>query len=192
MRATPSVVAAALLVCAGVAGAQVAESATAQQATRAQRGAQQRAGAAAVPNARQALQRRVRQAFTEVVRRQLNLNPTQMQTLQRVDRKYEQQRRAVLRDERDARLNLRAAMQDSTGHPDQDKIASYLDQLIRGQRSRADLLEAEQKELSGFLSPLQRAQYFSLKERLTRKLLELQADSTTGRAGRRGAPPPEQ
>lgn len=192
MRATPSVVAAALLVCAGVAGAQVAESATAQQATRAQRGAQQRAGAAAVPNARQALQRRVRQAFTEVVRRQLNLNPTQMQTLQRVDQKYEQQRRAVLRDERDARLNLRAAMQDSTGHPDQDKIASYLDQLIRGQRSRADLLEAEQKELSGFLSPLQRAQYFSLKERLTRKLLELQADSTTGRAGRRGAPPPEQ
>ncbi|HEX8944382.1 MAG TPA: hypothetical protein VF785_14690 [Gemmatimonadaceae bacterium] len=191
MRATPSVVAAAFLVCAGVAGAQVAESATAQQATRAQRGAQQRAGAA-VPNARQALQRRVRQAFTEVVRRQLNLNPTQMQTLQRVDQKYEQQRRAVLRDERDARLNLRAAMQDSTGHPDQDKIASYLDQLIRGQRSRADLLEAEQKELSGFLSPLQRAQYFSLKERLTRKLLELQADSTTGRAGRRGAPPPEQ
>ena len=158
MRATPSVVAAALLVYAGVAGAQVAESATAQQATRAQRGAQQRAGAAAVPNARQALQRRVRQAFTEVVRRQLNLNPTQMQTLQRVDQKYEQQRRAVLRDERDARLNLRAAMQDSTGHPDQDKIASYLDQLIRGQRSRADLLEAEQKELSGFLSPLQRAQ----------------------------------
>jgi len=116
-----------------------------------------------------------------------------MQTLQRVDQKYEQQRRGVLRDERDARLNLKAAMQDSTGHPDQDKIATYLDQLVHGQRRRAELLEAEQKELSNFLSPLQRAQYFSLKERLTRKLLELQADSSGTRGGgRRGLGPPGQ
>jgi hypothetical protein len=49
------------------------------------------------------------------------------------------------------------------------------------------LLEAEQKELSTFLSPLQRAQYFSLKERLTKKLLEVQRDSTVGRGG--AAPP---
>jgi len=106
-----------------------------------------------------------------------------------VDQKYEQQRREVLRSERQARLNLKAAMQDSTGHPDQDKIAQYMDQLVHGQRQRADLLEGEQKELATFLSPLQRAQYFSLKERVTRKLMELQTDSAGGRAGRRAGPP---
>src|SRR5205085_8375859 len=111
---------------------------------RLQRGAQQQQLGRGLPNERQALQRRVRQAFGEVVRRQLNLNAVQMQTLQRTDQKYEQQRRVVVLEEREARLNLAAVMQDSTGHPDQEKIAQYLDQLVRGQRRRAELLESEQ------------------------------------------------
>src|SRR4051812_15717246 len=144
-----------------VSRAQVAESATAAP-MRPRRGVQQQLGRGA-PNNRQALQQRIRQAFAGVVRRQLNLNAAQMQTLQRTDQKYEQERRAVVREEREARFNLRAAMQDSTGHPDQDKVAQYLDQLVRGQRRRVDLLESEQKDLATFLTPLQRAQYFALK-----------------------------
>jgi hypothetical protein len=182
VRAT---VAGMLLLIATAAGAQVAETATGRGPARQQR-RQQQLGRA-TPNDRQLLQRRVRQAFAGVVQKQLNLNPAQMQTLQRTDQKYEQQRRGVVIDERNARLSLKAAMEDSSGHPDQDKIAESLDQLVRGQRRRAELLEAEQKELSTFLSPLQRAQYFSLKERLTKKLLEVQRDSTVGRGG--AAPP---
>jgi hypothetical protein len=186
MLATRPMVVAALMACATVAGAQGADPVPPM---RPRRGAQQplRQG---VPNDRQALRGRIKQAFAGVVRRQLNLDPSQMQNLQRVDQKFEQQRGAVLRDERDARLNLRAAMEDSTGRPDQDKIAQYLDQIVRGQRRRADLLEAEQKEFSTFLSPMQRAQYFALRERMNRKLLELQADSSGGRPGRRGFAPP--
>jgi hypothetical protein len=191
MRATRPFVIAALLSCASIAGAQVAESAAPTRvARRAQRGAQQQLPRA-VPKEQQILRQRVRQAFAGVVRKQLNLNAAQMQTLQRTDQKYEQQRRAVVLGEREARLGLRSAMEDSTGHPDQDKIAQYLDQLVQGQRRRADLLEAEQKELSGFLSPLQRAQYFALKERLNRKMQELQADSLGGRGGRGGVTPPQ-
>lgn len=181
---------AALVMSATLASAQVTGSTPPSAATRASRSAQQ--PGRGVPNERQALQRRVRQAFAGVVRRQLNLDATKMQQLQRVDQKYEQQRREVLRSEREARLNLKAAMQDSSGHPDQDKIAQYMDQLVQGQRKRADLLDGEQKELAAFLSPLQRAQYFSLKERITRKLMELQTDSTRARSGRRGVEPPQQ
>jgi hypothetical protein len=191
MRATRPFVIAVLMSCASVAGAQVAEStAPARVPRRMQRGAQQQLPRAA-PNEQQVLRQRVRQAFAGVVRKQLNLNPVQMQTLQRTDQKYEQQRRAVVLSEREARLGLKAAMEDSTGHPDQDKIAQYLDQLVQGQRRRADLLEGEQKELAGFLSPLQRAQYFALKERLNRKMQELQADSLTGRGGRGIVTPPQ-
>ena len=175
----------ALLVTATAVNAQVTDSASTSQG-RMLRGMVQQPGRGA-PTEQQALQRQVRQAFARVVRRQLNLDAAKMQQLQRVDQKFEQQRREVLRSERQARLNLKAAMQDSTGHPDQDKIAQYMDQLVHGQRQRADLLEGEQKELATFLSPLQRAQYFSLKERVTRKLMELQTDS--GRAGRRAGPP---
>lgn len=135
---------------------------------------------------RQALQRQVREAFAKVVRQQLNLNDEQMRSLQRVDTKFEQQRHALLRDERQARLDLQSAMADSAS-PDQPRIARQLDALVQAQRKRADLLEAEQKELSTFLTPLQRAKYFAVKERLNRRLQQLvQADSSD----RRGGPPP--
>lgn len=134
---------------------------------------------------RQALQRQVREAFAQVVRKQLNLNDEQMRSLQRVDAKYERQRRALLREERQTRLELLQAMADSAS-PDQPRIARQLDALVQSQRNRADLLDAEQKELSSFLTPLQRARYFAIKERLNRRLQQLvQGDSS----GRRGGPP---
>lgn len=150
-----------------------------------QRRALARAGMAGQqqPNPRrQALQRQVRDAFAKVVRKQLNLNDDQMRSLQRVDAKFEQQRRGLLREERQTRLDLGAAMADSS--PDQSRIAKQLDALVQSQRNRADLLEAEQKELSTFLTPLQRAQYFAMKERLNRRLQQIvQGDSTAGRGG---------
>ena len=148
-----------------------------------------RAGMAAgqQPNPRrQALQRQVRDAFAKVVRKQLNLNDEQMRSLQQVDARFEQQRRVVLREERQARLGLVAAMADSAS-PDQSRIAKQLDVLVQAQRKRADLLEAEQKELSAFLTPLQRAKYFAVKERLNRRLQQLMQNDSTGR---RGASPP--
>ena len=137
---------------------------------------------------RQALVRQVRQAFARTVQKQLSLTDEQMQSLQRADGKYEQQRRALLRDERQARLDLRAAMADSTS-ADQSKIARQLDVLVQGQRKRADLLDSEQKELSSFLTPLQRAKYFAIKERLNRRLQELTQGDSAGRRGGRGTPP---
>jgi hypothetical protein len=131
------------------------------------------------PAERQLLQRQVRQAFAKAVRRQLNLSDDQMRKLQSVDFKFERQRIALLRDERQARLGLKTAMDDSA-NVDQAKVEGYLSQLVKGQRTRADLLESEQKELAGFLNPLQRAKYFSMKERLNRRMQEL-AQPNAGR-----------
>jgi hypothetical protein len=131
------------------------------------------------PAERQMLQRQVRQAFAKAVRRQLNLSDDQMRKLQSVDLKYERQRIALLRDERQARQGLKGAMDDSA-KVDQAKVDGYLSQLVKAQRTRADLLEAEQKELTGFLTPLQRAKYFSMKERLNRRMQEL-AQQNSGR-----------
>jgi hypothetical protein len=136
------------------------------------------------PAERQMLQRQVRQAFAKAVRRQLNLNDDQMRKLQSVDLKYERQRFALLRDERQARVGLKGVMDDSTS-VDQAKVDAYLSQLVKAQRTRADLLEGEQKELAGFLSPLQRAKYFAMKERLNRRMQELAQPN-----GGRGAPEP--
>jgi Spy/CpxP family protein refolding chaperone len=124
------------------------------------------------PAEQQLLQRQVRQAFARAVKRQLNLSDDQMRKLQSVDFKFERQRIALIRDERQARLGLKIAMDDSA-NVDQAKVEGYLSQLVKAQRTRADLLESEQKELAGFLNPLQRAKYFSMKERLNRRMQEL-------------------
>jgi hypothetical protein len=135
-------------------------------------------------------ERRVRQAIATTVRRRLNLDDQKMRSLQQVDSKYTLQRRLLLRDERGARLSLRAALEDSTAANDA-KIAQHMDELTQVMRRRVDLLEAEQKELSGFLSPRQRAQYLALREQLTKRFEQLEAGTGAARGGRRGLPPPE-
>jgi hypothetical protein len=141
---------------------------------------------------RQALQRQVRKAFSEAVRRRLNLNDEQMGKLQAVNRKYDAQRRELLRGEREARQGLAATMQDTT-LPDatrQARASQFMDQLVQAQRRRADLLESEQKELAGFLTPVQRGQYSAMRERFNRKVQQLEQDSTAA-PGRPPAPDPE-
>ena len=64
----------------------------------------------------------IRQAFGGVVRRQLDLNDEKWNQFERVDRRFQQQRNQLQRDERETRFALEAAMQD-TANVDQAKIA---------------------------------------------------------------------
>lgn len=136
-------------------------------------------GDSATPAEQQALIRRIRQAFGGVVRRQLNLDDEKFGQFQRVDQRFQQQRNQLQRGERETRLALKAAMED-TANVDQGKIAQYLNELTQAQRRRTDLLESEQKELSGFLTPLQRAKLQALREQLNRRVSQMQ---------QQGAPP---
>ena len=131
----------------------------------------------------QALVRRLRQAFAGVVRRELKLSDEKFAQFQRVDRDFQQRRGQLQRDETAARLALRSAMAD-TSAVDQEKIADYLTQLTVGQRRRAELLEAEQKELATFLTPLQRAKLQGLREQLAQRVQQLRQQLPAGRRGR--------
>ncbi len=133
-------------------------------------------------NGQQPLVRELRQRFAGVIQKQLNLSDENARRLASVDRKYEQQRTQLRRDEREARLGLQSALGDST-NVDQAKISQYMDQLTQGQRRRADILEAEQKELATFLSPLQRAKLQGLREQLTQRVRQLQQQNGGGRRG---------
>lgn len=133
----------------------------------------------------QALRRQIRQRFNERVKRQLSLSDDQARQLEQTDQKFNRQRADVTRDERDARQGLRALLDDSTATPDATKVDQFLQRLVQAQRKRADLLEEEQKELAGFLNPVQRAKFLGLREQLRQTVNALQQGG-----GRRGAPPP--
>ena len=131
------------------------------------------------------LQRQVRQAWAGRVRRQLNLGNEQMRTLGQVNTKYDRQRAEIQRDERQARVALKAAMEDTASADQNARIEQQMNVLVQAQRRRADLFEAEQKELAGFLTPLQRARFTILQENLARQLQQMQ--QTAAPPG----PPPE-
>jgi periplasmic protein CpxP/Spy len=132
---------------------------------------------------RAALEARVRERTAEIVRRRLQLNDDQMTRLRATNQQFDRQRMALVADERQARQALRAELVAGDA-ANQQKVAGLLDQLMRVQRRRLDLVENEQRELGKFLTPVQRAKYFGLQNEIRKRMQELR-----DRPGRRGIAP---
>jgi Spy/CpxP family protein refolding chaperone len=118
------------------------------------------------------LERRLRERTAEVVRRRLQLNDDQMARLATVNQQLDQQRMALVGEERQARIALRAELQAGNA-ANQQKVGTLLDQMLRLQRRRLDLIENEQRELAKFLTPVQRAKYFGLQNEIRKRMQEL-------------------
>ena len=185
-----------LAVCALALTAAPLVAAEGQQAARRSGEAARQGGA---PPGRLQLEREVRARLHDIMRREMRLDDTQIERLDRTLTTYEGRRRALLRDEREARLALRDAMgaarsADSTRARANDAIiAASLDTLLVIQQRRVDLVIEEQRELATFLTPLQRARFFALQENL-RRVLEERGGGRPGAPARRapggGNPPP--
>jgi hypothetical protein len=112
-------------------------------------------------NAQQMLEQRVAQ----LVERQLQATPEQMQRLRETNRKYAERRRNLANAERNARQELRREIL-AGDRADQQHVDELIHDLISVQRQRLDLLDAEQRDLAAFLTPVQRAKYVAIQERL--------------------------
>ena len=128
------------------------------------------------------LERRFHERTGEIVRRRLNLNADQMARLQTVNKSFESQRVSLAMRERETRRALRDELM-SSANPNQGKVAELLDQMLRVQRQRLDLVESEQRELAKFLTPVQRARYFGLQNQMRRRMQELQERGQMRRGG---------
>lgn len=129
----------------------------------------------------------VRDAFRRVAKQRLNLTDDQARRLAEVDDRYEAQRNDVAKDERDARQALRAALAAPAGSTDQAKVDENMARVMRAQRRRSEILEAEQKDLGTFLTPVQRAKYFALRDNLARRIQQMRQNGGAGR----GVPRPQ-
>ena len=134
------------------------------------------------------LEREFRERLAEVVRRRLNLNDTQMRQLRQVNDRVERARMQLLREEREIRMALRTEMLAGDS-ADQARVATLLDDALRIQRRRLDLVEQEQRALSEFMTPLQRAQYFAIQDDLRRRLEDIRQQRQQRQQRRPGMPP---
>jgi len=152
-----------------------AQQAAAQQAAAQQAAAQQAAAQqSAVQDSdlpRRQLEQRLRQRLGVIVKRELKLDDAQAQRLGSVSAKYETERRQLAAQERELRLQLRDEMQGGD-QANQDRVSRALDRMLEVQRKRLDIVQREQKELSTFLTPVQRAKYLALQDQVRRRLEE--------------------
>ncbi len=134
------------------------------------------------PADRAAMEQRIDAQINEILRTKLRLTDDQFTQLRAVSTRVEREKRELWRDEQTVRTELRRQLL-ATEPASEARIAELLDQLPRIERRRIDSVEQEQRELSKFLSPSQRARYFSLQDELRRGMQEMQR-------GRLGMPGP--
>jgi hypothetical protein len=134
---------------------------------------------------RAALEAQFRQRMGEVTRQRLGASDEQMAKLQETNNKFDAQRRDLLDQERETRVALRKAMNRSDANS-QAQIPALLDKVNAIQRQRIDIQAAEQKELSGYLSPMQRAQYFALEQQVRQRMNQMRQQAQGAQQGGRG------
>lgn len=144
--------------------------------------AQQRGALGRQGGLRPPMPSRLQERLDTLVRTRLRLTEEQFAQLQGVATRLEEARFALRRDEMATRMRLRRALAGSES-VDQVVVAQLLDEIPRQERRKVELLEQEQKELSQFLTPSQRARYMALQEELRRGMQEVQRR----RLGREGA-----
>ena len=156
----------------------------------AERGGQQN------PN-RAAMEQRVRERMASMIQKRLGLNDEQMKKLAETNRRFDERRRLLHDQERDIRMGMRDEMlRGDTAN--QAKVGDYLDRLLKVQRQRLELVEQEQKDLSGYLTPVQRVRFHALQNEMRKFRDDAQRrrggdnpGPRSGRAGQRGRRAPD-
>jgi Spy/CpxP family protein refolding chaperone len=133
---------------------------------------------------RDQLQQEIERRFGAAVQRQLGLTDDQAGKLRATEERFRPRRRAIMREQ----LLLRMGLQDQM-RPGEAANSDSVRRLMDGmQANRSELLRIEQeqdREMSGYLTPVQRARYQMLRERLVQRLQEVRrerAGQGTGRA----------
>ena len=158
-----------------------------------QRSGQRQGGGGRMDRAQ--LEQRFRQRLANLLRTQLGLNDDQMRQLSEVNQRIDVQRRELNRREMMTRRTLRAEVlkHDSA---DGGRVEELMKEQFKIERERIDLTEAEQRDLSKFLTPVQRARYLGVQEQIRREMDQIRGrgmqpmgEPPAGVRGRR--PPPE-
>ena len=133
---------------------------------------------------RDELRRRFQERFGAVVKQRLQLNDSQVVRLGETNRRFEEQRRLLLQQERDVRMSLRdELLAEQQGRGNQQRVSTLIERAIAVQKQRVELLENEQRELARFLNPTQRAKLLGMQDQLRRNAGEI-------RRRREGGAPP--
>jgi hypothetical protein len=134
------------------------------------------------------LRQRIDSAFSTRVQQDLNLSSDQTTKLRATQERFSARRRDLMQQQLERRRALEGQMQPGVA-ANSDSVRKLMDGLQAG---RAEMLKIEQdqdREMSGYLTPVQRARYQQMRERFMQRVGELRMERREGRGMRPGMVP---
>jgi hypothetical protein len=133
------------------------------------------------------LRRQIEERFGQRVKEQLRLTDDQAARLRGTQERFGERRRTLMRQQVERRMALNDQMQPGVA-ANSDSVRKLMDGLQGG---RADMLKIEQDEdrdMAGYLTPVQRARYQEMRRRFLDRVSEMRQERRE-RAGPRMRPP---
>ena len=133
------------------------------------------------------LRAQIEQRFSARVKDELGLNDDQATRLRATQEKFGAQRRALAQEQGERRRAL-----DGQMRPGMPANADSVNKLMAGLRSGREQMvkidQDEDREMQGYLTPVQRAQFLQMRERLMQRVNEMRLERRQERG--MGAPRP--
>jgi protein CpxP len=137
---------------------------------------------------RAALEQQFRERAARLTQQRLGLTDAQLRRLEQTNARFAPQLRQLTAQERDIRRQLRQEMMAGNS-ANQQHVGELLDASIRLQKQRIAIVESEQKDLAGFLTPVQRARYIALQAQFRKRAQELSGQGGRSNQAQRRRPP---
>jgi Spy/CpxP family protein refolding chaperone len=136
----------------------------------------------------QQLRQEFRRRWNERVRQELGLSDDQAVKLQATEGKYMTQRRDLMQRQRAVNDALRGQLQPGVAASD-DSVRKLMDQRERNRQALAQLERDADKEIAGYLKPVQQARYQLMRQRLQDQISRIRERRRMGWPGIRGRRP---
>jgi protein CpxP len=137
---------------------------------------------------RAALEQQFRERTARLAQQRLGLTDAQLRKLEQTNARFAPQLRQLVAQERDIRRQLRQEMLAGNS-ANQQHVSELLDASIRLQKQRIAIVESEQRDLAGFLTPVQRARYIALQAQFRKRAEELSRQGGRLNQAQRRRPP---
>jgi hypothetical protein len=136
----------------------------------------------------ESLRRTIEERFGDQLIRDLGLDDDQAAKVRGVLATWATKRRALEREERRLRQALAREMRPGVA-ADDAAVTRMVDQLLDGRLAYVQTFKDELTELASLLTPVQRAQYVLLRDRLLQRVQEIRSQRQLLPAGPRTGPP---
>jgi protein CpxP len=130
---------------------------------------------------RPVLEQQFKERLARLTQTRIGLTDAQMTQLEQSTARYSPQLTRLAGQERETRRQLRDEL--TSPQPNQQHVSDLLDASLSLQQQRLALVQAQQKDLARFMTPVQRARYIALQQQFRRRTQELAGQRKGERAG---------